>query len=149
MRFMQARGASSEHAEEIAQAAWSKGWERRTQLRDDCMVGFWINAIALNEFRRGHRKEQFNVELQEICGQIGIDPAPIDAATIVRMCHPRDQILFGHQLRGLTVSEIAQELGATPTAIRIRLLRARRSARKQAESRLRPPSARPGVPHAA
>jgi DNA-directed RNA polymerase specialized sigma24 family protein len=33
-RFLLARGAPLEEAEEIAQAAWARGWEYRDQLRD-------------------------------------------------------------------------------------------------------------------
>lgn len=33
-RFLLSRGAAVEEAEEIAQAAWVRGWEFRDQLRD-------------------------------------------------------------------------------------------------------------------
>lgn len=135
IRFLQSRGASRDRAEEVAQAAWTKGWERLAQLRNECMVSCWVNTIALNEFRRGIRMASFDVPLEERCGAIGVDSASIDAATILKLCHPRDQVLFQHQMRGLTTGEIAEALGATKTAIRIRLLRARRSARYQAEMR--------------
>ena len=135
VRFLQSRGASRDRAEEGAQAAWTKGWERLAQLRNESMVCCWVNAIALNEFRRGIRKDSCDAPLEEVCGQIGVDCAAIDAATILKLCHPRDQVLFQHQMRGLTTEEIATALGATRTAIRIRLLRARRSARRHAVAR--------------
>src|SRR6202035_4330371 len=54
-RFLLARGAPLEEAEEIAQAAWVRGWEFRQQLRDPGLVGFWVNSIARNLFRARFR----------------------------------------------------------------------------------------------
>ena len=45
-RFLISRGAPQDEAEEIAQAAWARGWEYRDQLRDPGLVGFWVNSIA-------------------------------------------------------------------------------------------------------
>ena len=50
-RFLISRGAPLDDAEEIAQAAWARGWEYREQLRDPGLVGFWVNSIARNLFR--------------------------------------------------------------------------------------------------
>ena len=41
------------------------------------------------------------------------------------------------QMRGVTAKEMAREQGITETAVRIRFLRARRSARKALEARSR------------
>src|SRR5690348_329443 len=54
-RFLLSRGAALEEAEEIAQAAWARGWEYRDQLRDPGLVGFWVNSIARNLFRAKFR----------------------------------------------------------------------------------------------
>src|ERR1700688_5207456 len=54
-RFLLSRGAGLEDAEEIAQAAWARGWEYRDQLRDPALVGFWVNSIARNLFRARFR----------------------------------------------------------------------------------------------
>jgi DNA-directed RNA polymerase specialized sigma24 family protein len=134
-RYLQSRGASKDQAEEVAQAAWAKGWERLDQLREECVVGLWVNTIALNEFRRIIRRQSFYVPMVEVLGEVGVDSAAIDAATILNRCRPRDQILFEHQLQGHTTEEIATLLGASKTAIRIRLLRARRAARRQIETK--------------
>ena len=134
-RYLQSRGASQDQAEEVAQAAWAKGWERLGQLREECVVGLWVNTIALNEFRRSIRRQSIYVPLDEVLGEVGVDSAAIDAATILNRCRPRDQILFAHQLQGHTTEEIATLLGTSETAIRIRLLRARRAARRQIEAK--------------
>ena len=131
-RFLQSRGASRDEAEEVAQAAWVKGWERRGQLRQPGSVGLWVNTIALNEFRRAVRQRSVYSQLGEVCGEVGVNVAAMDAEAILKRCLPRDQILFKHQLQGHTTEEIATLLGVSQTATRIRLLRARRAARCQA-----------------
>src|SRR5215472_16055694 len=54
-RFLISRGAPTDEAEEIAQAAWARGWEYREQLRDPGLVGYWVNSIARNLFRARFR----------------------------------------------------------------------------------------------
>ena len=51
VRFLVSRGLSYDSAQETAQAAWAKGWERLGQLRDQSMVLTWMNSIALNIHR--------------------------------------------------------------------------------------------------
>ena len=54
-RFLVSRGAPIDEAEEIAQAAWARGWEYRAQLRDPGLVSYWVNSIARNLFRARFR----------------------------------------------------------------------------------------------
>ncbi len=99
------------------------------------MVGFWVNTIALNELRRGIRRQSIHSALGEECGRVGVDCTAIDTATILRRCSPSDQALFKHQLQGHTTGEIASLLGASEAAVRIRFFRARRAARRHAEAK--------------
>ncbi len=65
-----------------------------------------------------------------------IDVAASDVARILQFCRPNDRHLLEQQyVNGVTTEEIAREQGVTETAIRIRLLRARRHARSQVERR--------------
>src|SRR6202049_4710012 len=59
VRFLVSRGLSYDGAQETAQAAWVKGWERLGQLRDSNMVLTWMNSIALNIHRSCMRREHF------------------------------------------------------------------------------------------
>ena len=61
--------------------------------------------------------------------------AAIDVARILKICRPCDRLLLEQQMRGVTAEEIARKQGVTETAIRIRLLRARRAARSRVEKR--------------
>jgi hypothetical protein len=97
------------------------------------MVGFWVNAIALNELRRGIRSQFFYSPLGEACGDVGVDCAALDAKTILKRCSPSDRTLFAHNLEGRTTKEIAALLGVSQTAVRIRFFRARRAARNHLE----------------
>ncbi len=115
VRLLCSRGASTEHAEDVAQAAWTRGWERLHQLRDEGMIVSWVNAIAINVHRHTiHREDRYQA-LPELCGQAGIDLAPIDAARPRR----RRPSSLEQQMGGLTTEEIAVQQGDSTTAILI------------------------------
>jgi len=135
VRLLRSRGASQDSAEDVAQAAWLRGWQKLEQLRDEGMIVPWVNSIAVNYHRRGCQDEARYQALPELCGHIGIDSTALDAAKILRFCRAGDRVLFEQQLGGLTTREIAKEQGVSATAIRIRLLRARRAVRASVASR--------------
>jgi DNA-directed RNA polymerase specialized sigma24 family protein len=135
VRLLLSRGAQRDRAREVAQAAWARGWERLTQLRNDHLVVTWVNTIALNVYRSVLRSEPCYQELPELSTKAGVNLAAIDIARILRICRPCDRVLLEQQMRGVTAEEIARDQGVTETAIRIRLLRARRAARSRVEKR--------------
>jgi DNA-directed RNA polymerase specialized sigma24 family protein len=138
IRFLLSRGVAPGLAPDIAQSAWLRGWERLSQLRDPQMIVTWINSIALNQYRRVIRTEHLHQELQQpVHGNNCLDLAAIDVARILRVCRPPDRLLLEAQMEGVTAKEMAREEGLTETAVRIRFLRARRSARKALEARSR------------
>jgi DNA-directed RNA polymerase specialized sigma24 family protein len=134
VRLLRSRGASAENAEDVAQSAWLRGWQKLDQLRDHGTVVSWVNAIAINCHRRvGQHEARFRA-LPELCGHIGVDSAPLDAAKILDSCRPGDRLLFEQQLGGLTTPEIAKNQGVSAAAIRLRFLRARRAVRASVEN---------------
>jgi DNA-directed RNA polymerase specialized sigma24 family protein len=133
VRLLLSRGSSMDNAEDVAQAAWLQGWQKLSQLRDEGMIVNWVNTIAINYHRRGIKREARYEVLTDVYGNGGIDMLPIETSRILKFCRPGDRILFEHQLGGLTTEEIAKQQRATTTAIRIRLLRARRSVRARME----------------
>lgn len=135
VRFLRSRGASAHSAEDVAQAAWLRGWERLHQLRDERTIVSWVNAIAVNVHRYTIHHEARYQALPDLHSSTGIEPARIDAARILTLCRPRDRDLFEQQMRGLTTDEIAAQQGVSTTAIRIRIMRARRAARASLEGR--------------
>jgi RNA polymerase sigma factor (sigma-70 family) len=128
VRFLVSRGLSHDTAQETAQAAWAKGWERLSQLRNANMVLTWMNSIALNIHRSYIRREPLLQTLPELSTPPRINLAAIDVRTILKCCKTNDRIVLQrHYLEGYKVQEIAQAHGWTETAVRIRLLRARRT----------------------
>jgi len=134
-RFLMNRGAPPGHAEELSQAAWVRGWERLHQFRGESAVSAWVNTIALNLFRGELPQVRSTQPLTETQSDFRMDIAAIDASRILSFCRPGDRALLEHQLNGVTVDELARVFGVTSTAIRIRLLRARRAVRVRLEQR--------------
>jgi RNA polymerase sigma factor (sigma-70 family) len=139
VRFLLSRGVQRDSAREVAQAAWVRAWERLGQLRDDALVVTWVNTIALNVYRNLIRKELLNRSLVDLRDQrdrtVAIDIAAIDVDRVLRICRPCDRRLLEQSMCGVTTEEIAQQQGVSKTAIRIRLLRARRYARRCLEKK--------------
>jgi DNA-directed RNA polymerase specialized sigma24 family protein len=139
VRFLLSRGVQRDSAREVAQAAWVRAWERLTQLRDDNLVVTWVNTIALNVYRGLIRKELLNQSLADLRETrdhtVAIDMAAIDVNRLLRICRPSDRQLLEQSMCGVTSGEIARQQGVSETAIRIRLLRARRYARSRLEAK--------------
>ena len=135
VRFLISKGARGDGAQEAAQAAWARGWERLDQLRSDTSVFTWINTIALNFYRGLLGRETLILPLPELQSRDRIDVAAIDINRALRRCRPCERTLLQQHMEGATMEEIARENGVTETAIRIRLMRARRAARSHMENR--------------
>jgi RNA polymerase sigma-70 factor, ECF subfamily len=127
VRFLLSRGISYEVALDTAQAAWTRSWERREQLREPSLVRTWTNTIALNIYRTMLRRERPTEPLAEVEASTSLNLAAIDVELILKECKPNDRsVLKEHYIDGYKTTEIAQSRGCSETAVRIRLLRARR-----------------------
>jgi RNA polymerase sigma-70 factor, ECF subfamily len=135
VRFLVAKGIPHDAAEEIAQAAWTRGWERINQLRDEDIVRTWVNTIALNMYRRGSHIDSRQEPLMDCAVKPDAGAASIELGRLLDSCCPSDRLLLLFQLYGFTTSEMARQVGATEAAVRIRLMRARRSARSASEGK--------------
>src|SRR5579871_559882 len=132
VRFLVSRGLTYDSARETAQAAWAKGWERLSQLRNTSMILTWMNSIALNIHRSCVRREPFLQPLPELSTTPKVNLAAIDVRRILKSCKKNERIVLEkHYIEGFKVHEIAKANGWTETAVRIRLLRARRAAGKR------------------
>ena len=129
-RFLLSRGAGLEEAEEIAQAAWERGWEFRDQLRDPGLVGFWVNSIARNLFRAKFRSKAA-VPIEGVDAPYMLNLEQIELHRLLERCSRRDRELLERSLQGYSAEEIARDEGITPTGIRVRLLRIRQALREQ------------------
>jgi RNA polymerase sigma factor (sigma-70 family) len=139
VRFLVSRGAWRDHASEIAQAAWARGWERLDQLRNEALVLTWVNTIALNLHRGLLRREPLNQVLLEVSDSTeGVNLAAIDVAQVFRLCRPQERDLLEQYMSGATTAEIAERYGVSATAVRIRLLRTRRHLRDRVQTTTAP-----------
>jgi DNA-directed RNA polymerase specialized sigma24 family protein len=140
VRFLTSRGAHKDRAQELAQAAWVRGLERLRQLRDDSLVVAWVNTIALNIYRRVRTREALMLPLKSFSTGYSVDAAAaelnaVDLNRALRACRPSERALLEKQMCGVTTKEIATDEGVSETAIRIRLHRARRTARLYLKNR--------------
>lgn len=127
-RFLQAHGALIEDAEEIAQAAWARGWEYRDQLRDASLIGFWVNSIARNLLRARFRRP-LTAPFDTLRRSYTLDLEALELRRLLDCCPRRDRVLLERSLQGFSAEEIARVVGITSTGIRVRLLRIRQSLR--------------------
>lgn len=128
VRFLLSRGVEASTAEESAQAAWARGWEKRKHLKEAKRVVQWVNTIALNIFRGRYRKEsreeampvrEFSVAPQD-------SMARVDLVKSAGQCSKRDwQLLTAHYVDGFTSDEIAERMDLNPVTVRVRISRAK------------------------
>jgi len=128
VRFLAANGAPLELAEEVAQAAWVRGWERLGQLRQVQALGYWINTIARNILRNSYRLRQSSTELLEsTLVSNPLESEGLDAQRVFAWCSDGERVLLErYYLEGFTSQELAGEMGLSAVGVRVRLLRLKR-----------------------
>ncbi len=129
VRFLAANGASPEVAEEVAQAAWVRGWERIEQLRHVQALTFWINSIAKNFLRNSFRRKQNSLELLETTLVTNpLESEGLDVQKIFADCSETErQLLERYYLEGFTSHELSREFGLSAVGVRVRLTRLKKS----------------------
>lgn len=130
LRFLISRGINPARAEEFAQAAWAKGWERLDALRNADRVVEWVNTIALNVFRNKLRRTKETAELPlHVQGKSGVSSARIELGKALQSCNETERkLLIDRYVEGYSSKEAAERHNLTPVAVRVRTLRARRKA---------------------
>jgi DNA-directed RNA polymerase specialized sigma24 family protein len=133
VRFLVSRGVYGDAAEETAQAAWARAWNRLSQLRNLDMLLSWVNSIAWNMYRSEKRSRYHCVPLDSMMSAYtGVDTLSLDVQRLMHYCS-EDQaaLLRRYYFDGAEVSELAVEGRVEPVTIRVRLGRARRSIAKR------------------
>lgn len=126
VQFLRSRGISSD-ADEFAQAAWVRGWERREQIRQPSSLLVWINSIALNLYREQLRHPTTAIgDLQHRPGPQQNFMAPLELSRRMQACSAEQRTLLERfYIQGESVEEIANWADCSTVAVRIRLFRAR------------------------
>jgi DNA-directed RNA polymerase specialized sigma24 family protein len=129
-RFIAKRGRIwFEEAEDIAQEAWTRGWEPRGQLRDPRFVNTWVNRIAINLFLVRKRKHPLYALPLNLQGAT-TDTNQIAVRQVLGVCCSTDRrLMSAYYIAGLKVREIALIEHSTVPWVKIRLYRARMAAR--------------------
>jgi RNA polymerase sigma-70 factor, ECF subfamily len=138
-RFLQSRGLPPEEAQEFAQAAWVCGWEKRGQLRDDCLLRTWVNRIAWNLAMNVHRSPATVplVTSEVAAGEFTTD-RELSAQQLLQLAPPQDrQLLYARFYLGDSDQELAERFGIRPECLRIRIYRAKERLRERVARRIR------------
>jgi RNA polymerase sigma factor (sigma-70 family) len=127
VRFLLSTGVPADRADEIAQAGWTRGWERREQLNEPSKIVSWINTISLNLFRKRLRRQHETEELPEIASRPRDGASAIDVRKGLEQCTPQDrELLRSYYVEGFTSKELGGRKKCSAEAIRVRVLRAKR-----------------------
>ena len=116
---------------DAVQNAWSIAWQRLQSLRDPEQVGPWLIAIAANQARQGlrmvRRRRVVDVSDSMDPERRG-DPADeiglVDLHRALARLSPDDRRLIAlRYVAGFDSTEIAAQIGGSPSGIRSRLAR--------------------------
>jgi RNA polymerase sigma factor (sigma-70 family) len=134
VRFLLSKGASLDLAEELAQAAWVRGWEAREQLQIDDRIVPWVNSIAYHRYCNDHRRAR-HVEFTEATdSKTPSVLAALDAGILLNLCSPLDKtLLLLRYMNGMEMKEIAAAQGLSEIAVRVRIHRSQSSLRSLVE----------------
>ncbi len=126
VQFLRSRGVTTD-AEEFAQAAWVRGWERREQIRQPSSLLVWVNSIALNLYRENlrHPTSAISETSHHVSPQKNLIAVLEVARRLKEVSAEQRSLIEGFYMRGDSVEEIARRSSCSEVAVRIRLLRAR------------------------
>lgn len=146
LAFLEPRLGSREAAEDVLQAAFVKGLEKKDTLRDDESAVAWFYRLLRNAITDRHRRRaaqsrrQTKHEREVVAAESRRDEKDLERV----VCECLDElvptlkpeyatILRRADLEGVAVPELATELGITPNNAGVRLHRARLALKKQLE----------------
>jgi len=137
---------NEDEAEDLAQVAWVKGWQRLKQFKRDASFTTWMTRIVINlcldHLRK--RKRQAMDSLDQIEEEYGVERrmpvetfnptermeceelrAEIDRA-LQKMSHEHRTVLLLHEFEGLEYKEVAKAMQCSIGTVMSRLFYARR-----------------------
>lgn len=127
VHFLLAGGVPPDEVDDIAQAAWTRGWERRIQLREPRNLERWVSRIGLNLFRNRLRSRHAQGLLVEIPCPPPAGAMRIDLERAFGRCRPTDRsLLEAYYLDGYTSDELGRHEHCRAGTVRVRVMRARR-----------------------
>jgi len=127
---------SREAAEDAAQAAWERLWQKPPRLRDASKLRPWLLSVCANEARQAGRRRRRGAALEARAAS-GLPPVDLTAdladlqVALGRLSAPDRELLALRFAVGLASAEIAEHLGLSPEGARSRLHRLLERLRKE------------------
>ncbi len=130
-KFICSLGANPEIAEEISQAAWTRGWQHRHQLQQPQYLSSWVNTIARHLYHEHFAKARRFSELEDRSVDSNI-LQKLEVQGLMAECSPSEvTFLKMFYFEGYSSDEIAVSLDKSPVTVRVRLMRIRQSMRNR------------------
>jgi RNA polymerase sigma-70 factor, ECF subfamily len=119
-------------AEDAVSEAYVRAWQRWRRVGEYADPTAWVRGvayrIAVSSWRRGRNRRIAHERWGAGSDPTHLDPDTLALVEILRRIPPdQRRVLVLHHLAGLPVKEIADEVGATPGAVKTRLSRARQA----------------------
>ena len=128
--------ADGQRAEEAAQDAWVRAWERLAQWRGDAAFGTWLHRLTVNVVLESFRAERRRIARVTLAEDEDEVDAPIPSRepgdaldlerAIARLPRGARTVFVLHDVEGYQHSEIAAMTGLAEGTLRAQLCRARR-----------------------
>lgn len=118
-------------AEDAVQEAYARAWPRWEQLVAEGDPTPWVRTVALrlavSSWRRARNRIRAHFRHGPPPDLPGLAPDHVALVTALRRLNPEQRrAIVLHHLLDLPVEEVARQTGSTSTAVRSRLMRARR-----------------------
>ncbi len=136
MRLAFAMSGDRALAEDAVQACWQAAWRARTEIRDPSRIRAWLCTVTANEVRRQLRRQRLgNLVAGRLHSPEVVEPTSPQHLDLARALHAlglRDRRLLALRFAfGMTSSEIGEQLGLSPSGVRVRLQRVLASLRSE------------------
>lgn len=121
----------AEQSKDAVQLAWEIAWRKLSSLRDPTRVRSWLLVLAANEARRLARRTRTRRTAEAAAAAAAASVGDIERAerwadlerALARL-DPSARELLGLRFGlGMRSADIAEHLGSTPNAVRLRLTR--------------------------
>ncbi|MEU3629145.1 SigE family RNA polymerase sigma factor [Streptomyces fradiae] len=118
-------------AEDAVQEAYARAWPRWSELAEQGDPTPWVRTVALrlavSSWRRARNRVKAHFRHGPPVDVPGLDPDHVALVAALRHLTPEQRrAVVLHHLVDLPVDEVARQTGSTSTAVRSRLMRARR-----------------------
>jgi len=144
------RRAQRDDVDDVVAETFGVAWRRVGDIPSGEAARLWLYATArrvlANHDRAARRRGRLVArlgQLEQPDGREAADPDEKAIAAFARLAPEQREVLALSVWEELSATEIGKVLGCSPTAVRIRLLRARRALVRELQRQTQPPQVRP------